>query len=346
MRHLVFILLGIILNGTIPAQDLLPELAGPAKQYRTAAETLEQRRLAETARAAKSYVDTLTQLEKGATAKGEITLLEAFAKERQAALNGELKPDMPPELPALRLQGVRKALQIKLARINSDAAGRKKHLDSQYFGVLTAIEKKSGPESELAKQVAAEKALLLASASNGMAENGKTHKPQQGKNAVVNGDFEKLDSDGCPEGWMFGTPEIFVTEKGNRFVRFNETASADGVAKTRSLRQTDIAIPSGARKLKLVTRMRTLNCVSRAKTDPRFPQVSICFKNKGAELVSYLKEGRPFFYLCTEWNRKSTWNSFEREGPVPKEAVSVNIELSNGQCSGMIDFDDVAVYFE
>lgn len=346
MRHLIFILLGIMFSGTLFAQDLLPELAGPAKKYRTAVEALEQRRLAETERVAKSYVDMLTQLEKGAAATGEIKLLEAYAKERQASLNGGLASELPPELPALRLQGVRKALRIKLAKINSDAAERKKRLDGQYFGVLAALETKASPESALAKQVAAEKAMLLANASTCPAENEGKRKPQQGRNAVANGDFEKLDAEGCPAGWEFGDSETCVTEKGNRFVRFHETANADGVAKEKSLRQTDIAIPAGARKLKLATRMRTLNCVSRAKTGARFPQAALCFKDKEGKLVSYLREGRTFFFLCTEWNRKSTWNCFENEAVIPKEAVSVNINLDNGRCFGVIDFDDVAVFFE
>lgn len=112
------------------AQELLPELAAPAAQHKAADEALEKQKLEAIAVAAKSYVSTLDSIEKTATAKGEIDLVAAVVKEREAAASGTLEPNLPAALPKARLQMSRKSLLASLERINADFAKRKKRADA------------------------------------------------------------------------------------------------------------------------------------------------------------------------------------------------------------------------
>jgi hypothetical protein len=234
MRTLVLGAMVCLLSGFAFTQDLLSELAGPAEAYKTAVEALEKQRLSDMAQAARTYVSVLDGIEKSATAKGEVKIVEAAARERKAALAGRLAAELPAELPALRLQGSRRALLMKQEKVNVDAAGRKKRLDSQYLGVLASLAAKAEPGSTLGKQVAAEREAVLAAgkegAGGGKASGGEAKASQvpRGKNVVVNGDFEKVDALGKPEGWLFHGPVSVEKEERNTFVRIKGGTVAGG----------------------------------------------------------------------------------------------------------------------
>lgn len=302
-----------------------------------------RQRLADAAQAARPYAGALNQVDKAATAKGEIKIIEAVAKERAAAFAGRLVPELPTELPALRLQGTRKALLMKLEKINADAAARKGRLDGQYLGALAALAAKAEPESALAKQVAAEREALLAGgkADGGGGENGgdaKADKVQRGKNVVVNGDFEKVDADGKPEGWNWGDWITLVNEKGNLFVRFEDKVlNVDGTVAVHNLEQA-INIPNVSKSVTVSARLRTKACVSRATIRPKKPGFSIGF-NDG--------EGNNIAYLTAEWSGKNgPWIDIQNIGAIPAGAVTGSLIISNGRCPGQIDFDDIEVTFK
>lgn len=344
MRALVSGAVVCLLSGFAFTQDLLPELAGPAGTYKTAAEALERYRLEAAAQAAGAYVGALDGIGKSAAAKGEVKTVEAAAKEREAALAGRLAAELPAELPALRLQGSRRALLRKQEKLNADAAGRKKRLDSQYLGVLASLAAKAGPESALGKQVAAEREAVLAAGKEndgGDGANGgeaKADKVPRGKNVVVNGDFEKVGADGKPEGWE-GTRHVTIeSENNNRFMRFMEsTLNRDGTVSLYMLSQA-LELPENARTVRITSRLRAKGEGNGKMKDTRWPRVYVEFKNK---------EGKAFCWVHAVGSEKiGTWSEIDKEDRIPKEAVRAEVIVSNDRCTGQIDFDDVEVTFK
>ena len=229
-------------------------------------------------------MNSLDLIEKAATAKGEIDLVAAVVKEREAAVAGTLEPTLPAALPKAKLQMARKTLLASTVRINDDFAKRKKMADADYLKMLAALQPKVAANPELAKQVAAEKAAVLGgdatAGAGGGTGKGAAAKVSHGKNVVVNGDFEKV-VDGKPEGWelrpgVAGCVTI-VTEENSTFVRFEaKPENNDGTANVRLIRR-DIDVPKGAKTVTVSARLRTKDCVSVAKIEPTVPQGSSLF---------------------------------------------------------------------
>ena len=321
------------------AQDLAPELAAPAAKHKAAVEALEKQRQAACSKAAASYVRTLNAVEKAATSKGILDLIAAVVKEREAAVAGRLEPEMPAALAKARVNMTRKALLARVSRINADFSKRRKPIDVEYFRVLNSLQAKALPDSELAKQLAAEKAALLAGTNEGAGgesgEQEQAKKVSRGKNVVVNGDFEKLGADGKPEGWNYTEWVSVEAEKGNTFVRFEEnTINSDGTIPGHYMRQ-EIAIVQGVKRVFATARIRTHNCVA---NKDRKPGVTVVFKNI---------HGKSFSWVHLRWNGKNgSWTTIQNEGSIPDGSVNVVIEVINGNCLGQIDFDDVEVTFK
>ena len=326
--------------GTMFAQELPPELAEPAAKYKATVESLDKQRLATVAQASQSYVATLDEIKKAATAKGDVKTSEAAAKERDAALAGKLPPDLPAGLPALRLQGTRKALLMKLEPVNADFGKRKKRLDGEYLGFLDSLKQKADPESALAKRIEAEKEALLADekASNEKpGDEKKEAKVSRGKNVVVNGDFEKV-TDNWPIGWERVAGVTIEKENGNTFVRFEDKAvDNDGSVGVKVLRQ-DFDLPKGVKAVMIAARLRTTGCVSHAKVYPIIPQVEVYFMNPDDKVVGHISAG---------WNnRNGAWMNLQKADSVSKDSVKAYVQIVNGKCPGQIDFDDIEVTFK
>ena len=329
----------MVFTAMLYAQELLPELAAPVAKYKSALETLNTQKLEAVALAAKSYVSALDGVEKAATAKGEIDLVAAVVKEREAVAAGALEPDLPAALPKARLQMARKTLLSSVERINADFAKRKKTADADYLRVLATLQTKAAANPELAKQIAAEKAAVLqgGAGSGGSVSSGAAAKVSRGKNAVVNGDFEKIGADGKPEGWETSVPVTVETDSKNCFVRLNtKPTNNDGTADDAVIHQ-EMALPKGAEWTVLSVRARVSGQAVGGKDVP-IPGVALSFRNRERMLFRHI--------VLRYDGKRDLWQTYTKQDRVPAEAVSVKLMLGNGRCPGQIDFDDVEVTFK
>ena len=327
MRKAVFLtgMLATVMN----AQELLPELAGPAANYKEVGESLGKQKAEAVSKAAQSYVSALDGIEKSATAKGDVDLIAAIVKEREAAVAGMLEEDIPSALPKARLYGTRRALQTKIAQIGNDISKRRRQEDANYLRALATLQTKAAPGSDLAKQLAAEKKAVLAGG------NGDAKKVSRGKNVVVNGDFEKLVND-WPEGWDNASRVKVVRENGNAFIRFEASEiKADGSTQVAGIRQM-IDVPKGAQTVSVTARLRTAGCVSHAKVSPIIPMAQIYF----------IVGEKEFHGVSAPWKENGDWKEIRKDGAVPKDVTKAYVQLVNGKCPGKIDFDDVEVTFK
>lgn len=315
------------------AQDLLPELAAPAAQYKTAVETLDKQKLEAIAGAAKSYVSALDSVEKAATAKGELELVATVVKEREAAASGALEPDLPAALPKARLQMSRKSLLASIKRISADFAKRKNKADADYLRVLATLQSKAAANPELAKQLAAEKTALLGNDGAAAEPGKKASKKANAKNVVVNGDFETVTTDGSPEGWRFRECAKVEKEGKNTFMRIEcSHLNNDGSVCGHYIGQ-EFAVPKDAIKVTVSARLRTKNRVI-SKTPPAF----CSFRDVSGNELSV---------VYASWNeKKGCWMETQGAGPVPKNAEKVKFMLTNGKCAGQFDYDDIEVTFK
>jgi len=334
MRKRWMALLVCVSTGMLQAQELVPELAESAAKYKAVIEALREKKAEAVGKAAQSYVNALDGIEKSATAKGDVDLIAAVVKERESAVAGLLEDDLPAALPKVRLYGARKALQKNLKKIGEDFARKGKQADADYLRALAGLQTKAAPGSELATQVAAEKAAVLAggaSVANGAAKGKKV---SRGKNVVVNGDFEKVDAGGKPEGW--DTNNGLITENNNMFVRIEETASnADGTARRRTIKQ-EIPFPNKSKSAKISARVR-------AEVDGNFENR----KKIGVYLEFLNSENKPFRWICPVFTEKNgVWSDVCKEEAIPSGAVSCAVIISNDTCPGRVDVDDVFVSFK
>jgi len=326
--YLMMMVMATIIN----AQELLPELAGPAAKHKAADEALDKQRQEAVAGATKPYLSALDGIEKTATAKGELEVVAAVVKEREAAVAGKIDPEAPAALPKMKLQGTRKALLTKLEQLNNDFAKRKKQSDADYLRFLATLQTKAASNPELAKQLTTEKAALLAgSTENG---NGETSaKVPRGKNIVVNGNFEKIVV-GKADGWLYGNAVTVETENKNTFVRLkNPPVEKEGAVPSQYVFQS-IVLPSPVETVTLSARCRaTLAPGSKGK-----PAAFIIFYDKNGKEIHFVFGNLPEY--------KGFWKTIEQIGLVPKEAAKAGLALTNDKCSGPIDFDDVEVTFK
>lgn len=328
---------------SLHAQDLLPELAVPAAKYKGSIEALNKQKQEAMAKAAQSYVGMLDGIEKAATAKGDLDLVAAVVQEREAAITGMVDPELPPALPKSKLKMTRKTLLATFERLNEDFAKRRKQMDADYLRVLATHQTKSASNPELAKQVAAEKALLLGNGSVGVVV-GNGHgegraKEQRGKNVVVNGDFEKV-MDGKPEGWERTNHVTVETENGNKFLRFEKNVISDGTVTTCSHILQNIKLPQGGgKRVTIIAKLRTKECVrNRANKLPIHPCVQVNFANRDGKIIQH---------SSASWEQSNgSWETIFREDSIPKDATMASVLVLNGYCPGQIDFDDVEVTFK
>jgi len=335
MFHRLLIIIALGLSPVIAhvnAQELLPELAGPAATRKAADEAMDKLKIEAIVVATKPYLSALDSVEKSATAKGELEVVSAVVKEREAAIAGTLDPELPAALPKIKLQGTRKALLTKLEQLNTDFAKRKKQSDADYLRFLATLQTKAASNPELAKQLAAEKAALLAGGADNGSEGTATNVPR-GKNVVVNGNFEKIVT-GKAEGWLYGNAVTVETENKNTFLRFkNVPVDKDGSVTSEYVWQS-IELPANAKTVTISARCRaTIGPVSKGKP--------------AAFLVFHDKDGKNLLFVFGNLQEyKGSWKTIEQIGLVPKDAVKAGMALTNDKCSGPIDFDDVEVTFK
>jgi len=321
----------VLLSATLHAQDLIPELAAPAAKHKTALEGVDRQKQEASAKAAQMYMAALGSAEKSATSAGQLAVVAAIVKERDAINAATLTTEMPAALPR-KLQSTRKALLLKLEQINADSSRRRKQVDADYLRVLASLQSAAASNPELAKQLAAEKIALLEGGSG-----KETKKPLRGMNVVVNGTFEKM-SDGKPDGWQKSAGMSFLTENGNTFVRFNEKDLHTDGSKIQHdfFQEQDIDVPPGTTTLAFSAKIRVKDCVTRVRKEPQSPRINVLLKDKHGKIR----------FVAANWEGKNcAWQTLQAETAITPETVKVCIVLTNGYCTGLIDFDDVEATF-
>ncbi len=232
----------------------------------------------------------------------------------------------------------RKTLLTSIERINTDIAKRRKQADADYLRALASLQTKAAANPELAKQVAAEKTALLAGGGSASGSGGAAAKVARGKNVVVNGDFEKIDADGKPEGWN-GIRNVTVEdESGNRFVRFIEgVLTRDGKTELQALSQM-VEVPPKVKTVRIRARIRARIPAGFKQDTGKKPRVYLEFKDS---------TGKPLSWIHGVWNGgEGKWIEAEAEKSIPQNAVRVAIMVTNDHCPGQIDFDDIEVTFK
>ena len=142
------------------AEELAPELAPLAQAHTASTAALAEQRTADLARLRKPFLDALAEADQAATKAGDAAVLRAIEQERQAALQGKLRAELSKELPR-KLSPTRRALISAESRAYADFDKRQKALDADYLRKLGALQLKSAPTSELAAQIAREKARVV-----------------------------------------------------------------------------------------------------------------------------------------------------------------------------------------
>ena len=163
------------------AQELLPELQPIAGKYKTDSAALESQKTVAMSRAKQVYDSALDAAEKSATAAGQVPVVTAVTKERDALKSDQMSPTAPRELPRA-LVPQRKAYEDAFVRITADFEQRQQRADADYLRALSGLQARAGTNPELAKQLATEKASLL--------QRGPSVTPQDLSKSLQNSTWE------------------------------------------------------------------------------------------------------------------------------------------------------------
>ncbi len=168
MKASVFFALALI--ATVHAQELLPELQPLAAKHKANVATIESQKATALAHAREVYVAALEAAEKSATTTGQLPIVATLTKEREAVNSGKMSPTLLADLPK-SIQAQRKSCEDAVARVSADFTLRQQRVDADYLRALAALQSRTLPNSELAKQLAEEKASLLQGAAGKIAKN-------------------------------------------------------------------------------------------------------------------------------------------------------------------------------
>lgn len=115
------------------AQELPSDLQPVAAKYKADTTALEMQRDAASTRARQIYIAALDGAEKAATAAGQIAVVAAVTKDREALSRGLMPTDFPLDLPK-SLQGPRKVYFDSFARVTAEFAPRQERIDPRGTG--------------------------------------------------------------------------------------------------------------------------------------------------------------------------------------------------------------------
>jgi hypothetical protein len=320
------LLLSAIITGSAFTQALAPELAPFAAKYKTDLAALETQRTAAIAQAQAPYMAALASAEKTATASGNVAAASAVAAERARLTSGLSAPGFPPDLPK-QLQQPRKAYFDAVERIRAADAPRQQAVSSAYLRALGTLSAKAPRESELAKQLEAEKQKLLASAP-GTGENKVSR-----KNVVVNGTFDLVDERSQPKGWIID--EGFkVTRDGT-----NNVLHASQKAPAYQQMTQDILLPPKARSVTLSGRVRG-KILARDTAKSQGPPglfVSAVYLDKNDAATKN--------WLMLDGGSDDQWKNVTMTERIPEGMKTLQVTLAMKWVSGEFDFDNIEVEF-
>ena len=308
------------------SQNLAPELAPMAAKYKLDVATLEAQRAAALAQAQNPYVAALGVAERSATTSGNVATVSMIATERATLNSGLMAPGFPPGMPK-ELQIPRKTYLDALARIRTAEAPRRQALDGFYLRALTNLSAKVPKETELARQIEAEKQKLIANAPS--TSSGKANS----KNLAVNGTFDLVNAAGNPIAW--------VAAEGFKVARDGTNSVLHASIKMPGwhIVSQDIVIPPKERSVTLKGRVRG-TIVSR---DPGkvagSPGVFVCVTwvdRQGKESTNW---------LSTDAGDGGDWRQVNTTTAIPKDMEAVRVVLMLKFATGEFDFDDIEVEF-
>jgi len=97
--------------------------------------------------------------DKSAANIGQLSVVPAVAREREAVNAGQMQSTAPAGLP-MAVQSARKTYQAEVARITSADAVMQQRMAADYLRVLSSLQPRAATNIELARQLAAEKAKV------------------------------------------------------------------------------------------------------------------------------------------------------------------------------------------
>jgi hypothetical protein len=326
MKAVLCILWLAAISGPLGAQALAPELATIAMKYKADISALEGQRATAMAQALKPYETALATAEKSATAAGNVAAVGVIGAERVAITKGLMTPGFPPGLPK-ELQNPRRTYLDAVARIRTAEAPKRQALDGAYLRALTALGAKAAKESELAKQIDAEKQKLIASAPPAPSK-------QVGKNMVINGTFDAKDSTGGPAGW-------FANEGDNTF-----KLARDG---TNSVLRANAAAPGYAaiwQDIILPPRARSVTLSGRVRGTPKMRKPGEA--DFGAKIVGQFLDQQEvgtqnFLWFPAEIN--PNWKTLTLTQRIPEGMKALRVTIEYKFVTGDYDVDDIEVEF-
>lgn len=307
------------------AQTFAPELAPHAVKYKTDLATLELQRAAAVTQAQKPYVEALAGAEKTATARGDVAGAAAIAGERSALTRGLMPPGFPPGLPK-ELQAPRRIYLDAVERIRTAETPRRQALDGVYLRALTNLGARAPKESEIARQIEAEKEKLMA---NTPSTSGKT----SSKNALVNGTFDTVE-DGRPAGW--------TAKEGFKVARdgTNNVLHASSKMPNYNTISQDILLPPKARSVTISGRIRgtiVTRDVARSPGAPPGVLVQGNFLDKSEQPSNH--------YVPLNGGSDGKWKAGTVTSAVPDDMKILRVSLVLRMVTGEFDFDDIVVEF-
>jgi hypothetical protein len=321
------------------AQDLAPELAPLVAKHKADQAAVEAQKSAALARLQQAYEAVLDGAEKAATTAGALEVVAAIAKEREALKSGLMAPAFPESLPKT-LQAARKVCLDGIVRVSADQGPRRKAIDADYLRALAALQSRAAGNAELAKQVAAEKANLLASVSAGTSAGDPKPAAANSRNVVVNGTFDVVDTEGHPLRWRFfgtsGADVCKVARGENPVLRM----TVGNVPQSLGAIQT-IEVPPSARTV--LIRGRVHGKATDHKADD---------SNSGANIAAQfvVADDHPMDGPDKGWKiaiggHDGGWKTLTKTFPVQSGAKLMEIACISWWVAGTFDFDDIEVEF-
>lgn len=285
------------------------------------------------------YVTALSGARADAAKGDKAGALVAIDAEIADAKSDVQSPTFPPDLPRI-LAGPRREFLAGIESLEKALSPRMKEVNTRFLQTLNSLAKNAEiqKDSELKSAVAAEIARLVADDANATP-------PPMHRNAVINGDFSKVDGGGLPSGWQpkgadyqkdkvpWQNDATVIQEGSEKFLRFRRTASVR-LANVGPV--ATILVPERAKAAVVSAKLRVEGLIPGNNYD-RFPGISIkAFDATGSSPGS----------ASAAANENTRWRVFTAKLTLQPGAKTLDISVGPGAAAGICDFDDVTVKFE
>jgi hypothetical protein len=242
---------------------------------------------------------------------------------------------LPEGLPKT-LQSARKSCLDAMARVSVDASPRQRAIDAEYLRALAALQPKAAVNAELAKQIAAEKEKVLANVSTTTVP-AVGSKPNNERNAIVNGTFDVPDPGGQPAAWKpperEGVSFKVIREGANSIVRVTVEKPSDNFMAIQI-----VAVPPRARMMTLRGRVRGKWTGRSTEDDNWGANISARFMGADDQLIGP-------WVINVGGREAGGWKSLSKSIPVESGAKRLRVQFGAQVVSGTFDFDDIEVEF-